>query len=108
VLASSSTGSSASLPRAGRARSHPRDAGRRVHGPGQVPGGERRQRPGHDEHSACLALCGIQGSARSSYGGGWYGHWMRITRRTRSTTSLLGWLHESYQQMGLQERLAGR
>jgi hypothetical protein len=39
------------------------------------------------------------------YGGGWYGHWMRIASPTELDDELLGWLRESYHQMGLQERL---
>ena len=42
------------------------------------------------------------------YGGGWYGHWMRITEPKELDDELLGWLRESYRQMGMQERLAGR
>jgi hypothetical protein len=42
------------------------------------------------------------------YGGGWYGHWMRITDTKELDDELLGWLRESYDQMGMQERLAGR
>ena len=42
------------------------------------------------------------------YGGGWYGHWMRITEPKELDDQLLGWLRESYRQMGMQERLAGR
>jgi hypothetical protein len=37
---------------------------------------------------------------------GWYGHWMRITSPEELDEELLGWLCESYHQMGLQERLA--
>jgi hypothetical protein len=39
------------------------------------------------------------------YGGGWYGHWMRIASPTELDDELLGWLRASYHQMGLQERL---
>ena len=42
------------------------------------------------------------------YGGGWNGHWMRITEPKELDDELLGWLRESYHQMGMQERLAGR
>jgi uncharacterized protein DUF5655 len=42
------------------------------------------------------------------YGGGWYGHWMRIRSPEELDAELLAWLRESYHQMGLQERLAGR
>lgn len=42
------------------------------------------------------------------YGGGWYGHWTRITSPNDLDDGLLGWLREAYQQMGLQERLAER
>jgi hypothetical protein len=37
---------------------------------------------------------------------GWYGHWMRITLPEQLDDELLGWLRESYRQMGMQERLA--
>jgi Domain of unknown function (DUF5655) len=37
---------------------------------------------------------------------GWYGHWMKITSPDELDDELLGWLRESYHQMGLQERLA--
>jgi hypothetical protein len=36
---------------------------------------------------------------------GWHGHWMRITRTEELDDELLGWLRESYHQMGMQERL---
>lgn len=39
---------------------------------------------------------------------GWYGHWMRITSPEELDDELLGWLRESYQQMGMQERLSKR
>jgi hypothetical protein len=39
---------------------------------------------------------------------GWYGHWMRITDPAELDDELLGWLRESYRQMGMQERLAER
>jgi predicted DNA-binding protein (MmcQ/YjbR family) len=39
---------------------------------------------------------------------GWYGHWMRITSRDELDDELLGWLRESYHQMGMQERFARR
>jgi hypothetical protein len=42
------------------------------------------------------------------YGGGWYGHWMRIASPTELDAELLGWLRESYHQMGLQGRLEKR
>jgi Domain of unknown function (DUF5655) len=42
------------------------------------------------------------------YGGGWNGHWMRITEPKELDDELVGWLRESYHQMGMQERLAGR
>ena len=42
------------------------------------------------------------------YGGGWYGHWLRITEAKELDDELLGWLRESYHQMGMQERLARR
>jgi Domain of unknown function (DUF5655) len=42
------------------------------------------------------------------YGGGWKRHWMRITEPKELDDELLGWLRESYHQMGMQERLAGR
>jgi hypothetical protein len=42
------------------------------------------------------------------YGGGWYGHWMRITEPKELDDELLGWLRESFHQMGMQERLTGR
>jgi hypothetical protein len=41
-----------------------------------------------------------------SIASGWYGHWMRITSQEELDDELLGWLRESYHQMGLQERLA--
>jgi hypothetical protein len=41
------------------------------------------------------------------YGGGWYGHWIRITSPLELDDELLGWLRESYHQMGL-TRAAGR
>ena len=40
------------------------------------------------------------------FGGGWYGHWVRINSREELDDELLGWLRESYHQMGMQERLA--
>ena len=36
---------------------------------------------------------------------GWYGHHMRITSTDQLDVELLGWLRESYHQMGMQERL---
>jgi hypothetical protein len=39
---------------------------------------------------------------------GWYGHWMRITDPAELDDELLGWLRESYRQMGMQERLVDR
>lgn len=36
---------------------------------------------------------------------GWFGHWMRITSPEQLDDELLGWLRESYHQMGMQERL---
>jgi hypothetical protein len=39
------------------------------------------------------------------YGSGWYGHFMRITSPDQLDDELLGWLGESYHQMGMQERL---
>lgn len=42
------------------------------------------------------------------YGGGWYGHRMRNTSAAELDDQLLGWLRESYHQMGMQERLAER
>jgi hypothetical protein len=36
---------------------------------------------------------------------GWYGHWIRVTSVEELDDELLGWLLESYHQMGLQERL---
>jgi hypothetical protein len=39
---------------------------------------------------------------------GWYGHWMRITDPEELDDELLGWLRESYQQMGMQKRLTKR
>ena len=42
------------------------------------------------------------------YGRGWYGHWMRITEPKELDDELLGWLRESYHQMGMQEGLSGR
>ena len=41
-------------------------------------------------------------------GGGWYGHSMRITEAKELDDELLGWLRESYRQIGMQERLARR
>ena len=35
----------------------------------------------------------------------WHGHWMRITQPEELDDELLGWLRESYHQMGMQERL---
>ncbi len=40
------------------------------------------------------------------FGGGWYGHWVRISSPEELDDELLGWLRESYHQMGMQERLA--
>ncbi len=37
---------------------------------------------------------------------GWHGHWMRVTSPDELDDELLGWLRESFHQMGLQERLA--
>jgi len=37
---------------------------------------------------------------------GWYGHWMRITSPDEIDDEMLGWLRESYRQIGKQERLA--
>jgi hypothetical protein len=34
------------------------------------------------------------------YGSGWYGHVMRITSPDQLDQELLGWLRESYHQMG--------
>ena len=42
------------------------------------------------------------------YGAGWYGHWMRITEPKELDDELLAGLRESYHQVGMQERLAGR
>ncbi|MGH2704514.1 MAG: DUF5655 domain-containing protein [Actinomycetota bacterium] len=39
---------------------------------------------------------------------GWFGHWMRVTSEDELDDELLRWLHESYRQMGMQERLTGR
>jgi predicted DNA-binding protein (MmcQ/YjbR family) len=39
---------------------------------------------------------------------GWYGHWMRVTSPEELDDQVLGWLRESYHQMGMQERLAGK
>lgn len=36
---------------------------------------------------------------------GWYGHRMRIGSPEELDDELLGWLRESYRQMGMQERL---
>jgi len=41
------------------------------------------------------------------YGGGWFGHRARITS-VELDDELLGWLRESYHQMGMQERLSKR
>jgi len=43
-----------------------------------------------------------------SIASGWYGHWMRITSPDELDDELLGWLRDSYHQMGMQERLARR
>ncbi|HET7928753.1 MAG TPA: DUF5655 domain-containing protein [Actinomycetota bacterium] len=40
------------------------------------------------------------------FGAGWYGHWVRISSPEELDDELLGWLRESYHQMGMQERLA--
>ena len=40
------------------------------------------------------------------FGGGWYGHWVRISSPGELDDELLGWLRESYHQMGMQEGLA--
>jgi hypothetical protein len=42
------------------------------------------------------------------YGGGWFGHWVRITSPEELDDELFGWLRESYHQMGMQERLSKR
>lgn len=42
------------------------------------------------------------------YGSGWLGHWVRISSPEELDDELLGWLRESYLQMGMQERLKGR
>jgi hypothetical protein len=39
---------------------------------------------------------------------GWYGHWMRITDPEELDEQLVGWLRESYQRMGMQQRLTKR
>jgi Domain of unknown function (DUF5655) len=39
------------------------------------------------------------------YGKDWYGHFMRITSPDQLDDELLGWLRESYEQMGMQKRL---
>jgi hypothetical protein len=39
---------------------------------------------------------------------GWYGHWMRIADPAELDDELLGWLRESYREMGMQERLTTR
>jgi hypothetical protein len=39
---------------------------------------------------------------------GWYGHTMRVTSPEELDDELLGWLRESYRQMGMQERLKDR
>jgi uncharacterized protein DUF5655 len=39
--------------------------------------------------------------------GGWYVHNLRIAGPEELDDELLGWLRESYRQMGMQERLAG-
>jgi Domain of unknown function (DUF5655) len=39
------------------------------------------------------------------YGSGWYGHYLRITSPDQLDDELLGWLRESYHQLGMQERL---
>lgn len=40
--------------------------------------------------------------------GTWFVHHMRITSMEQLDDELLGWLRESYRQMGMQERLANR
>ena len=42
------------------------------------------------------------------FGGGWYGHWVRIGSPKELDDELLAWLRESYHQTGMQERLARR
>lgn len=39
---------------------------------------------------------------------GWFGHTLRVTSPEELDEEVLGWLRESYQQMGMQERLANR
>jgi Domain of unknown function (DUF5655) len=39
---------------------------------------------------------------------GWFGHTLRVTSPEDLDEEVLGWLRESYQQMGMQERLANR
>lgn len=39
---------------------------------------------------------------------GWFGHTLRVTSPEELNEEVLGWLRESYHQMGMQERLAKR
>jgi hypothetical protein len=39
---------------------------------------------------------------------GWFGHFFRVRTPEELDDEVLGWLRESYQQMGMQERLAKR
>lgn len=39
---------------------------------------------------------------------GWFGHTMRVTSPEELDDELLGWLRESYKQMGMQGRLRDR
>jgi len=64
------------------------------------------------EHRPCAVVeppgLVIQDGVRKieDFGGGWYGHWVRISSPEELDDELLGWLRESYHQMGMQERLA--
>jgi len=39
---------------------------------------------------------------------GWFGHYLRVTSPEELDDEVLGWLRESYHQMGMQGRLTKR
>ena len=77
---------------------------------------------GHSAHARPAPFAELMGTSRQAscpatpedpqkwrtQGGGWYGHWMRITAPEELDDELLGWLRESYHQMGMQERPSTR
>lgn len=70
-----------------------------LHGP--VRGGEGHQRSGLDDRvRATSAAAAPKDSQVEDYGGGWYGHWMRITSPEELDDELLGWLRGPFHPGG--------